>query len=602
MPLDPQLDPVFSAAGQTYNVDPLLLKAMAGQESGGDPNIVSPKGATGLMQLMPDTAKELGVTDTNNPIQSIFGGAQYLSQGLDKYKDPAHALMYYHGGPDESQWGEKTAAYPGQVLARYSPPRPQVAASPQAAVSGTDALAAVGRPAQSTAPQQSAQPQMAQTGGMSDEDLLNGFVKGTLPFMPKPAAAASPQSGAPSPSSGSAAPAFNVGELINQYNQLRSFPMGMPAANSILQILQKMAPEGYQLNQNGSLALRPGYAQQANTLAASQAAGKDKQIIGPGGVVSPMPGGPESDAATAGAVKGAQEEEQIQITRDGAIYKGRVYIGHAPKMTDVVDAQGNKYPAFTPPIGPTAPGLAPPSGGGGSPNLPAGAAPPPGAVTGSPSELGPGPHEALSKGEELSSETYNEARKSFLGNQPAIQNLKNYLEAASKVGTGRGTNFSGNAAAWLKSSGVDPDKLSLADPAQVQIMQKAGNQMLAAAVRAISSRPAFADFGVLEKGLPDPEKQPEAQKQIAASLLGRMTWENQLFKDWDADRRKTNSPSTFDMPSWVEAHPTQAFQSSAFEQMPNIPQRGVIGKPEAPAQGKRSTYDLGTGEFKRIPQ
>jgi hypothetical protein len=347
MPLDSSLDPVFDLAGKTYNVDPLLLKAMAGQESGADPNAVSRKGAVGLMQLMPDTAKGLGVEDLNNPVQSIFGGAQYLSQGLDKYKDPARALMYYHGGPDESGWGTATQAYPSQVLARYSPARPQVAAAPQAAVSGTDALAAVSQPPppnsiaarrpdlaaanaaanamydRGTPPAQPqtgidalaavgrpahpAPPQMAQAGGMSDEDLLNGFVKGTLPFMPKSAAATPPQSGS-SPSPPGAAPAFNVGELINQYNQLRSFPMGMPAANSILQILQKMAPEGFQLNQDGSLALRQGYAQQANTLAASEAAGRNQQSVGPGGAVTNNPNAVTAAAEKVGAVTKAEAE------------------------------------------------------------------------------------------------------------------------------------------------------------------------------------------------------------------------------------------------------------------------------------------------------
>jgi hypothetical protein len=297
VPLDPQLNPVFDAAGATYNVDPNLLRAMAGQESGGEPNAVSRQGAVGLMQIMPETQRELGITDPTNPIQSIFGGAQYISQGLEKYKDPARALMYYHGGPDESRWGEETQAYPGQVLARYAPARTQVAAAPQAAVSGTDALAAVGKPQQPASPAAPAQPltgtdalaavgkpptQTAQAGGMSDEELLNGFANGTLPFMPKSAQRQPPsaQPGAAQPNAGS--PAFNVGELINQYNQLRSFPMGMPAANSILQILQKMAPEGYQLNQDNSLSLRSGYAKGANTLAASEAAGKNQQTVGPG--------------------------------------------------------------------------------------------------------------------------------------------------------------------------------------------------------------------------------------------------------------------------------------------------------------------------------
>jgi hypothetical protein len=532
VPLDPSLDPVFDAAGQIYNVDPTHLKAMALAESAGDPQAVSPKGAQGLMQLMPDTAKAMGVINPLDPVDSIFGGAQYYSQALDKYGNPNQALQAYHGGiGNEKEWGAATQAYPGLVANAYR--QLQGGASPQTAQN-------TGAPPNGVAA-------LAASSGAPPGMTLN------------PAAVQSAQQRAQS--------AAAVQEKPAQW----------------IEDLSRMMP--------GIGVLSPEYEGQK---AAATKAGSNLQNMTPGPngpVISPMQGSVESDAQKAGAVARAQNEEKIEITRDGGIYKGGVYIGHAPKMTDVVDAQGNKYPAFTPPIGQVAPGVAPPE-------TPAGA--PPGAVMSSPSELGPGPHEALSKGEELSSETYNEARKSFLGNQSATQNLANYLEAASKVGTGRGTNFSGNAAAWLKSSGVDPDKLSLADPAQVQIMQKAANQMLAAAVRSISARPAFADFGVLEKGLPDPEKQPEAQKQIAASLLGRMTWENQLFKDWDADRRKTGSPSSFDMPSWVEAHPTQAFQSSALEQMPNIPQRGIIGKPEAPAPQqptRRSRFNPDTGKI-----
>jgi soluble lytic murein transglycosylase-like protein len=56
-------DPVFEAAGNEWNVDPQLLKAMAIQESGGNPRAVSKAGALGVMQIMPNTAKALGITD-----------------------------------------------------------------------------------------------------------------------------------------------------------------------------------------------------------------------------------------------------------------------------------------------------------------------------------------------------------------------------------------------------------------------------------------------------------------------------------------------------------------------------------------------------------
>jgi hypothetical protein len=113
-------DPVFEAAGNEWNVDPQLLKAIATQESGGRTAAVSPKGAQGLMQIMPDTQKYLGMTDPNDPVQSIYGAAKYLSEGLDKEGTPQGALLFYHGGPDWRQnYGPESAAYVPAVTKHY---------------------------------------------------------------------------------------------------------------------------------------------------------------------------------------------------------------------------------------------------------------------------------------------------------------------------------------------------------------------------------------------------------------------------------------------------------------------------------------------------
>ena len=124
------LDPVFEAAGQEWNVDPNLLRAVAGQESGGTGNpdkAVSPKGALGRMQIMPQTAQDLGIPDPTDPVQSIYGGAKYLSQQLDKYGSPELALAAYNAGPgrvDDYQSGKsalpaETVAYVPSVAQRY---------------------------------------------------------------------------------------------------------------------------------------------------------------------------------------------------------------------------------------------------------------------------------------------------------------------------------------------------------------------------------------------------------------------------------------------------------------------------------------------------
>ena len=95
-----QLDDLISRAAATYQLSPALLQAVCTTESGGDPLSVSPKGAQGLMQLMPSTSKNLGITDPFNPEQNIMGGAQYLRQQLDRFDgDVPKALAAYNAGP-----------------------------------------------------------------------------------------------------------------------------------------------------------------------------------------------------------------------------------------------------------------------------------------------------------------------------------------------------------------------------------------------------------------------------------------------------------------------------------------------------------------------
>lgn len=114
-------DAIFQAAGKEWNVDPMLLKAMAAQESGGRPGAVSKAGALGVMQIMPETAKALGVTDPTDPVQSIYGGAKYMSQALDAEKSPEDALLYYHGGPGWRQaYGPESQGYVPAVGGRYA--------------------------------------------------------------------------------------------------------------------------------------------------------------------------------------------------------------------------------------------------------------------------------------------------------------------------------------------------------------------------------------------------------------------------------------------------------------------------------------------------
>jgi soluble lytic murein transglycosylase-like protein len=95
-----QFDGQIQAAAAKYGLDPALLKGLIRQESNFDPNAGSPAGAQGLTQLMPGTARSLGVTDPHDPAQAIDGGAKYLKQQLDAFGgDVQKALAAYNAGP-----------------------------------------------------------------------------------------------------------------------------------------------------------------------------------------------------------------------------------------------------------------------------------------------------------------------------------------------------------------------------------------------------------------------------------------------------------------------------------------------------------------------
>jgi len=89
---------LFVKAGQKYGVSPKLLAAVAKVESGYDPNAVSKVGAQGLMQLMPSTARGLGVHDSFDPEQAINGGAKLLAHNLREFKSLPLALAAYNAG------------------------------------------------------------------------------------------------------------------------------------------------------------------------------------------------------------------------------------------------------------------------------------------------------------------------------------------------------------------------------------------------------------------------------------------------------------------------------------------------------------------------
>jgi soluble lytic murein transglycosylase-like protein len=94
-----ELEPFISRSANAYGVNPNLVKAVIANESGYRVNAVSPVGAQGLMQLMPDTAASLGVGDPFEASQNIAGGTRYLRGLYDRFDDWKLAVAAYNAGP-----------------------------------------------------------------------------------------------------------------------------------------------------------------------------------------------------------------------------------------------------------------------------------------------------------------------------------------------------------------------------------------------------------------------------------------------------------------------------------------------------------------------
>ena len=124
------LDAIFQKASEKYDVPVSLLKAIGKAESNFNPNAVSGAGAQGVMQLMPATAKSLGVTNSFDAEQNIMGGAKYIKQMLDRYDGNTKlALAAYNAGSGNVQkyggippfketqnYVKKVMAYAGETL------------------------------------------------------------------------------------------------------------------------------------------------------------------------------------------------------------------------------------------------------------------------------------------------------------------------------------------------------------------------------------------------------------------------------------------------------------------------------------------------------
>jgi hypothetical protein len=122
-----QLEVVIKKYAAQYGVDEDLVWAVIRQESGFNPSAVSPKGAMGLMQLMPGTAAQLGVSDPFDVEQNIAGGIKYLDRCLNRFnQDVFLALAAYNAGPDNVEKYQgcppfpETRQYVASILQAYA--------------------------------------------------------------------------------------------------------------------------------------------------------------------------------------------------------------------------------------------------------------------------------------------------------------------------------------------------------------------------------------------------------------------------------------------------------------------------------------------------
>jgi len=186
-------DAIIQAAAAKYGVDPELIMKMIQAESSGRPDAVSPRGAQGLMQLMPDAQKDMGVTNPMDPEQNIHGGTRYLSEMMKRFGgDQRKALGAYNFGPGNVEAGKpfppETLSYLEKILGPAPPSQDPTPFQPP-----VDLGMGVGAPPPGrVTPRMSAMPMMASgppTGGPPPMGAPSPRAPMPQPMPPPPPAA-----------------------------------------------------------------------------------------------------------------------------------------------------------------------------------------------------------------------------------------------------------------------------------------------------------------------------------------------------------------------------------------------------------------------------
>jgi soluble lytic murein transglycosylase-like protein len=123
----PNLNELVTSASATFHLDPDLVNSVIHAESGFNTRAVSPKGAQGLMQLMPGTANKLGVDNPFDAKANVAGGSRYLRELLERYNfDLVKALAAYNAGPERVEQYQgvppyrETRAYVNKIVREYN--------------------------------------------------------------------------------------------------------------------------------------------------------------------------------------------------------------------------------------------------------------------------------------------------------------------------------------------------------------------------------------------------------------------------------------------------------------------------------------------------
>ena len=159
-----QIQQLVEKSAKAHNVDPLLVQSVIQVESNYNHYAVSPKGAEGLMQLMPGTARMLGVTNSFDPAENIEAGVKYLRYLQNVYQDDRLALAAYNAGPkavDRYKGAPpyaETQDYVNQVGQRYRTAKEKEAAAKNAAQA-----AAAGDAGETGAPPEEKHPKLEQS-------------------------------------------------------------------------------------------------------------------------------------------------------------------------------------------------------------------------------------------------------------------------------------------------------------------------------------------------------------------------------------------------------------------------------------------------------